>query len=91
MLDPSMYGTTLTFNGKQFVCIAPSQEQVKVMMQTAYELQQPATFSMRVTDFNTSGIGLRSTIQSNGLNFEVYSTNSDDVDVSVDLKVFYKQ
>lgn len=91
MLDPAMYGISFLFQGKPFDCIAPPAEQINQMMQTGYEMNVPLSFSMRQSDFNSSGIGLRSFIQYSLLTFEVYALDIDPVDPIVDLKVFYKQ
>jgi hypothetical protein len=91
MLDPDMYGDTLTFNGNSIACLSPNTQQKLAMKQTNYEMQIPGTFSLRVADFNSSGITVRSFFQQGGDTFQVVSINADDVDASVDLNAVYKQ
>lgn len=91
MLDPLMYGTSLTYLGNPFDCIAPPIEQIKKMQQTGYDMDKPFNFAMRQSDFVTSKIANRVFIQYAGATFEVYGISTDSVDYHVDLTTFYKQ
>ena len=85
------YPAGLTFNGVSFQCVADSQESMKEMSQTSYIGRRPAKFAMREADFNSSKIALRSTIQSSGFTFEVFSITTDNVDPIVEFKANMKQ
>lgn len=87
----AMYGTTLTHKGVSYTCIADPQEASKEMTPGPYEAQRPARFDMLASDFTLSGIGLRSTITAGGVNYEVYSHRTDDVEPTVVLMCNRKQ
>ena len=85
------YPAAFIFGGITFSCIADSIENMKEMSQVAYIGRRPLKFSMRQSDFNSSGIALRSTIAANGFSFEVISISIDDVDPIVEIKANMKQ
>jgi hypothetical protein len=91
MLDSSMYGDTLLFNGKSYACIAPPIEQIKKMTNAAYDENLPATFQMLATDLDSAGISVRSTISHNSRAFEVFAISRDNRDGSVELRTYLKQ
>jgi len=91
MLDSSMYGDTLTFNGKSYSCIAPPIEYTKRMTNANYEEQMPATFQMLATDFTASEIELKSVFAHNDSAFQVIAITRDNRDGSVELRANLKQ
>jgi hypothetical protein len=91
MLGSSMYGDTLTFNGKSYSCIAPPIEYTKRMANANYEEQMPATFQMLATDFTASEIELKSVFAHNDSAFQVIAITRDNRDGSVELRANLKQ
>ena len=91
MLDPSMYGDTLIYNGKSYACIAQPIEQTKKMTGAAYDENMPATFQMLGTDLDAAGITVRATISHNSKAFEVFAIVRDNRDGSVELRAYLKQ
>jgi len=91
MLDSSMYGDTLSFNGKSYSCIAPPIEYTKRMATANYEEQMPATFQMLATDFTASEIELKSVFAHNDSAFQVIAITRDNRDGSVELRANLKQ
>jgi len=91
MLDSSMYGDTLTFNGKSYPCIAPPIELIKRMTNASYDEQMPATFQILETDFTASKITTRSVIAHDERAFEVFAISRDNRDGSVELRTYIKQ
>jgi hypothetical protein len=91
MLDSSMYGDTLSFNGKSYSCIAPPIEYTKRMASANYEEQMPATFQMLATDFTASEIAIKSVFAHNDSAFQVIAITRDNRDGSVELRANLKQ
>lgn len=87
----ALWPGTLNFKGVDYDCIAPQQEEIKQMQQSAFMMRRPGSFSMRQSDFESSGITDRSTVTYSGLQFEIYSILIDSSDTIVDLTAKLKQ
>ena len=61
MVASGMYGSTLNFGGTDYDCIAEGVDIEKLMTQAAWQPERASKFSIRLTDWNASGMTNRST------------------------------
>lgn len=80
MASAGMYGSTLTYGGADYACVAEGVDVEKMMAQAGWQPDQGSTFSMRKTDWLTSGMTNRSVFTYELLSFEIYKLKIDPVE-----------
>ena len=87
----TQWPATITFAGKNYSVVSYPKEQSKTMTASSYEARIPCNFHMLATDFEASGISVRSVISYQDKAHDVFSISSDPNDPAVILTTYLKQ
>ncbi len=101
-LSDDFYGSQISHKGTFYKVVGSSQAESKAMDKNNYTALKPAVFDMPATTqvlsdsttalgFDVSGIGLRSNVQQDGTEFEVYQIQDDPREPFVRLICTRKQ
>jgi len=97
-VSASMYGTSFSFKGVDYPCIADPQTMQDRMQPDNYLRETPARFDMYATNddlatynFASSGIEIKSIISFQGTEFQVFSITRDPKEPTVILRANRKQ
>ena len=87
----AMRPATIKFAGKEYSVTSFPKEQSKNMTPSSYEERIPCNLDMLATDFESSGISVRSVISYQDKAHEVFSVTSDPNLPFVTLATYLKQ
>ena len=87
----TQWPATIKFAGKDYSVVSYPKEQSKNMTPSSYEERIPCNFHMLSTDFEASGISVRSVISYQDKAHEVFSVTSDPNLPFVTLTTYLKQ
>ena len=77
MASAGMFGSTLSYGGADYDCVAENVEVERMMAQAGWQPDQGSNFSMRKTDWLTSGMTNRSVFVYELFPFEIYKLKID--------------
>lgn len=71
MASAGMYGSTLSYGGTDYACVAENVEIERMMAQSGWQPERGSNFSMRATDWTASTMNNRSSFTYQGYTFEI--------------------
>ena len=87
----AMWPATITFAGKDYSVVSYPKDTSKNITASSYDERIPCNFHMLATDFEASGISVRSVISYQDKAHDVFSVSSDPNDPAVVLTTYLKQ
>ena len=77
MAASGMYGSTLSYGGTDYDCVAENVDVDRMMAQAGWQPERGCQFSMRASDWTASGMTNRSSFVYELFTFEIYKLKLD--------------
>jgi hypothetical protein len=91
MAASGMYGSSLSYGGADYACVADVVDIEKMMAQAGWQPESGSKFTMRATDWTASGMTNRSVFTYELLSFEIYKLVIDPKEPTVSFTANLKK